>query len=222
MHPSQNPLPIRLSPSPQESLSIFNQARTDACDQRVGELTNDDRARSVWEKQRQVSPSSERDWFSSKMPTFDSQSFSPFSRKILKGYGCSASSTFDTLTLELFFTTNRQILVHHRNLQLGHKNRPHAHRHFQRFCCPANLFRKMAMDIIRNKKVKFWKKVYVIYNFFFVRKIVAHMVTFFFYCLVIPLTILVPEVYVPIWGAVYIPSIITIPNSVGTPRLRLV
>ncbi|XP_057456022.1 glucomannan 4-beta-mannosyltransferase 2 [Lotus japonicus] len=85
-------------------------------------------------------------------------------------------------------------------------------------CGPANLFRKMAMEIIRNKKVKFWKKVYVIYSFFLVRKITAHMVTFFFYCVVIPLTILVPEVHVPIWGAVYIPSVITILNSVGTPR----
>ncbi|RDX68531.1 Glucomannan 4-beta-mannosyltransferase 2, partial [Mucuna pruriens] len=85
-------------------------------------------------------------------------------------------------------------------------------------CGPANLFRKMVMEIVRNKKVKFWKKVYVIYSFFFVRKIIAHMVTFFFYCLVIPLTILVPEVHVPIWGAVYIPSVITILNSVGTPR----
>lgn len=68
------------------------------------------------------------------------------------------------------------------------------------------------------QKVKFWKKVYVIYSFFFVRKIIAHMVTFSFYCVVLPLTILVPEVQVPIWGAVYIPSIITILNSVGTPR----
>lgn len=66
--------------------------------------------------------------------------------------------------------------------------------------------------------MKFWKKVYVIYSFFFVRKIIAHMVTFCFYCVVLPLTILVPEVHVPIWGAVYIPSIITILNSVGTPR----
>jgi hypothetical protein len=47
------------------------------------------------------------------------------------------------------------------------------------------------------------------------------MVTFSFYCLVLPLTILVPEVHVPIWGAVYIPSIITILNSVGTPRSDL-
>lgn len=85
-------------------------------------------------------------------------------------------------------------------------------------CGPANLFRKMVMEIVRNKKVRFWKKVYVIYSFFFVRKIIAHMVTFFFYCVVLPLTIWIPEVHVPIWGAVYIPSIITILNSVGTPR----
>ncbi|ESW04373.1 hypothetical protein PHAVU_011G089900 [Phaseolus vulgaris] len=85
-------------------------------------------------------------------------------------------------------------------------------------CGPANLFRKMVMEIVRNKKVRFWKKVYVIYSFFFVRKIIAHMVTFFFFCVVIPITILIPEVYVPIWGAVYIPSVITILNSVGTPR----
>ncbi|XP_040994933.1 glucomannan 4-beta-mannosyltransferase 2-like [Juglans microcarpa x Juglans regia] len=85
-------------------------------------------------------------------------------------------------------------------------------------CGPANLFRKMVMEIIRNKNVTVWKKVYVIYSFFFVRKIIAHMVTFSFYCVVLPLTILVPEVHVPIWGAVYIPSIITILNSVGTPR----
>lgn len=85
-------------------------------------------------------------------------------------------------------------------------------------CGPANLFRKMLMEIIRSKNVKFWKKVYVIYSFFFVRKVIAHWVTFFFYCVVIPTTILIPEVKVPIWGAVYIPSVITILNSVGTPR----
>lgn len=85
-------------------------------------------------------------------------------------------------------------------------------------CGPSNLFRKMFMEIVRNKHVNFWKKVYVIYSFFFVRKIIAHMVTFWFYCLVLPLTILIPEVDVPIWGAIYIPAIITILNSVGTPR----
>ncbi|KAL8146447.1 glucomannan 4-beta-mannosyltransferase 2-like [Apium graveolens] len=85
-------------------------------------------------------------------------------------------------------------------------------------CGPANLFRKMVMEIVRNKKVNFWKKVYVIYSFFFVRKIIAHMVTFFFFCVVLPLTIMVPEIDVPKWGAIYIPCIITALNSVGTPR----
>lgn len=85
-------------------------------------------------------------------------------------------------------------------------------------CGPANLFRKMALEIVRNKKVTMWKKVHVIYSFFFVRKIVAHIVTFVFYCVVLPATVLVPEVYVPKWAAVYIPTTITLLNAVGTPR----
>ncbi|KAH9768843.1 glucomannan 4-beta-mannosyltransferase 9 [Citrus sinensis] len=85
-------------------------------------------------------------------------------------------------------------------------------------CGPANLFKKMVGEIMRTKKVTLWKKLYVIYSFFFVRKIVAHIVTFVFYCVLLPATVLFPEVEVPKWGAVYIPSIITLLNAVGTPR----
>ncbi|RDY05064.1 Glucomannan 4-beta-mannosyltransferase 9, partial [Mucuna pruriens] len=108
-------------------------------------------------------------------------------------------------------------------------------------CGPANLFRKMVMEIMNNKeyaglgqnmlstnapkshlcplqKVSLWKKIHVIYSFFFVRKVVAHINTFVFYCIVLPATVLVPEVVVPKWGAVYIPSVITLLNAVGTPR----
>ncbi|KAJ0988294.1 hypothetical protein J5N97_006650 [Dioscorea zingiberensis] len=84
-------------------------------------------------------------------------------------------------------------------------------------CGPANLFRKMAWEIINAEKVSCWKKFYVIYNFFFVRRIIAHYVTFFFYCIVIPLAVFFPEVYLPKWGVVYIPTAITLFNSVGTP-----
>nr|GEV70827.1 glucomannan 4-beta-mannosyltransferase 9-like [Tanacetum cinerariifolium] len=87
-------------------------------------------------------------------------------------------------------------------------------------CGPANLFKKMVIEIATNKKVTFWKKLYVIYNFFFVRKIVAHLVTCIFYCVVLPATVLVPEVQVPKWGAIYIPSIVTLLNAVGTPRVN--
>lgn len=68
------------------------------------------------------------------------------------------------------------------------------------------------------QKVSLWKKIYVVYSFFFVRKVVAHINTFVFYCIVLPATVVVPEVVVPKWGAVYIPSIITLLNAVGTPR----
>ncbi|KAI3904123.1 hypothetical protein MKW98_021709 [Papaver atlanticum] len=85
-------------------------------------------------------------------------------------------------------------------------------------CGPANLFKKMFMEIIRNKKVNLWKKLYIIYSFFFVGKIVGHFNTFFFYCVIIPATVFVPEVEIPKRGLVYIPSIISILNAIETPR----
>ncbi|CAK8571410.1 unnamed protein product [Lathyrus sativus] len=85
-------------------------------------------------------------------------------------------------------------------------------------CGPANLFRKTAMEIFASKNVSLWKKIYILYSFFFVRKIVAHVNTFVFYCIVLPATVVVPEVVVPKWGSVYIPFVITLLKSVGTPR----
>ncbi|KAL1544084.1 Glucomannan 4-beta-mannosyltransferase 2 [Salvia divinorum] len=83
---------------------------------------------------------------------------------------------------------------------------------------PANLFRKTIMGIATNKKISLYKKLYVMYSFFLVRKVIVHFFTFFFYCVILPLSVLVPQVYVPIWGAIYLPSVITTLNSVGTPR----
>ena len=68
------------------------------------------------------------------------------------------------------------------------------------------------------QRVTTWKKVHVIYSLFFVRKVAAHINTFIFYCLVLPATLVVQDVEVPKWGYVYIPAIITLLNSVGTPR----
>ncbi|KAI0495371.1 hypothetical protein KFK09_025521 [Dendrobium nobile] len=84
-------------------------------------------------------------------------------------------------------------------------------------CGPANLFRHMFLEIIKAKDVTIWKKFYLIYSFFFARKIVAHNVTFIFYCLVIPISIFFPQVEIPRWGVAYIPALITILSSVATP-----
>ncbi|XP_031129144.1 glucomannan 4-beta-mannosyltransferase 9-like [Ipomoea triloba] len=85
-------------------------------------------------------------------------------------------------------------------------------------CGPANLFRKVFMEIVRNENVNLLKKINIVYSFFFVRKVICHVGTFMFYCVVLPTTCLVPEVDVPKWGAIYIPFIVTLINSVGTPR----
>ncbi|KAL0336913.1 UNVERIFIED_CONTAM: Glucomannan 4-beta-mannosyltransferase 1 [Sesamum calycinum] len=85
-------------------------------------------------------------------------------------------------------------------------------------CGPANLFRKMFKEIIVCERVSIWKKWHVIYAFFFVRKIIAHWVTFFFYCIIIPATILVPEVHLPRPLAIYLPAGITILNAASTLR----
>ncbi|KAI7730493.1 hypothetical protein M8C21_006054 [Ambrosia artemisiifolia] len=85
-------------------------------------------------------------------------------------------------------------------------------------CGPANLFRKMFFEIMRNERVTWWKKLYVLYSFFFVRKIVSHIVTFTLYCVVFPATVLVPEVMIPRWFTVYIGTMITLLSAIGTPR----
>ncbi|KAH7553542.1 hypothetical protein JRO89_XS12G0024200 [Xanthoceras sorbifolium] len=98
---------------------------------------------------------------------------------------------------------------------------------------PSNLFRKMTKEIILCERVTIWKRLHLIYEFFIVRKIIAHWVTFFFYCIVIPASVLVPEIqltkpiaiYIPVPEiqltkpiAIYIPATITLLNAVCTPR----
>ncbi|XP_019059381.1 PREDICTED: probable mannan synthase 7 isoform X2 [Tarenaya hassleriana] len=85
-------------------------------------------------------------------------------------------------------------------------------------CGPSNLFRKMAGKIIRSENVSLGKKFYMIYSFFLVRKILSHIITFFFYCIVLPTTVMIPEVEVPKWAAFYLPSTITLFIATGRPR----
>ncbi|CAL0326787.1 unnamed protein product [Lupinus luteus] len=85
-------------------------------------------------------------------------------------------------------------------------------------CGPANLFKKMTREILLCKRVSIFKRLHLIYAFFFVRKIVAHWVTFFFYCIVIPACVIVPEVQLTKKVAIYIPATITILNAISTPR----
>ncbi|CAM0908970.1 unnamed protein product [Alopecurus aequalis] len=77
-------------------------------------------------------------------------------------------------------------------------------------CGPANLFKKMM-------KVSFWSKIHLLYDFFFVGKIAAHTVTFIYYCFAIPVSVFFPEIQIPLWGMVYVPTVITLCKALGSP-----
>ncbi|KAF8753238.1 hypothetical protein HU200_011689 [Digitaria exilis] len=86
-------------------------------------------------------------------------------------------------------------------------------------CGPANLFRKVLPEILRSDRVSPWKKLHLLYGFFLVRKVVAHLVTFLFYCVVIPACVLVQgDVHLPKYVAMYVPAAITLLNAACTPR----
>ncbi|KAF0911474.1 hypothetical protein E2562_011126 [Oryza meyeriana var. granulata] len=86
-------------------------------------------------------------------------------------------------------------------------------------CGPANLFRKMFREVLASARVSPWKKLHLLYGFFFVRKVVAHLVTFAFYCVVIPACVLAGgDVRLPKYVALYVPAAITLLNAACTPR----
>lgn len=68
------------------------------------------------------------------------------------------------------------------------------------------------------QRVTLWKKLYLIYSFFFLRKILVHFFTFFFYCVVLPTSVFFPEVNIPAWSTFFIPSLITLFIVIATPR----
>ncbi|XP_062190973.1 probable glucomannan 4-beta-mannosyltransferase 11 isoform X1 [Phragmites australis] len=84
-------------------------------------------------------------------------------------------------------------------------------------CGPANLFKKMMVEILQNKKVSLWNKIHLWYDFFFVGKVAAHTVTFIYYCFAIPVSVLLPEIQIPLWGVIYVPTVITLLKALGTP-----
>ncbi|KAJ3673371.1 hypothetical protein LUZ60_006745 [Juncus effusus] len=85
-------------------------------------------------------------------------------------------------------------------------------------CGAANLFRKMACETLAAKEVSVVKKFHMLYSFFFVRRVVAPVVSFVLYCIVLPVSVLVPEVYLPVWGVAYIPTTLLFITAIRHPK----
>lgn len=82
---------------------------------------------------------------------------------------------------------------------------------------PMQLFRLCFVDILRSK-VSFMKKANLIFLFFLLRKLILPFYSFTLFCIILPLTMFMPEAQLPAWVVCYVPGIMSILNILPAPR----
>ncbi|XP_073317937.1 probable xyloglucan glycosyltransferase 6 [Primulina huaijiensis] len=82
---------------------------------------------------------------------------------------------------------------------------------------PMQLFRLCFVDILRSK-VSFVKKANLIFLFFLLRKLILPFYSFTLFCIILPLTMFLPEAQLPFWVVCYIPGLVSILNILPSPR----
>uniref|UniRef100_A0A0D6QZ06 Glycosyltransferase 2-like domain-containing protein n=1 Tax=Araucaria cunninghamii TaxID=56994 RepID=A0A0D6QZ06_ARACU len=82
---------------------------------------------------------------------------------------------------------------------------------------PMQLFRLCFLDIIRSK-IGFWKKANLVFLFFLLRKLILPFYSFSLFCIILPMTMFLPEAQLPVWVVCYVPAIMSILNIL--PALR--
>ncbi|OAY80502.1 putative xyloglucan glycosyltransferase 10, partial [Ananas comosus] len=82
---------------------------------------------------------------------------------------------------------------------------------------PMQLFRLCLPDIIRSK-IGFWKKANLIFLFFLLRKLILPFYSFTLFCIILPMTMFVPEAELPAWVVCYVPATMSFLNILPAPR----
>ncbi|KAH6793712.1 Cellulose-synthase-like C6 [Perilla frutescens var. hirtella] len=82
---------------------------------------------------------------------------------------------------------------------------------------PMQLFRLCFWDVLQSK-VSFFKKVNLIFLFFLLRKLILPFYSFTLFCIILPLTMFLPEAELPAWVVCYIPGLVSILNILPSPQ----
>ncbi|KAJ7544549.1 hypothetical protein O6H91_09G082400 [Diphasiastrum complanatum] len=82
---------------------------------------------------------------------------------------------------------------------------------------PMQLFRLCFLDII-SAKISWWKKSNLIFLFFLLRKLILPFYSFTLFCIILPLTMFVPESHLPVWVICYIPATMSLLNVLPAPK----
>lgn len=82
---------------------------------------------------------------------------------------------------------------------------------------PMQLFRLCLPTVIRSK-ISVWKKFNMIFLFFLLRKLVLPFYSFTLFCIILPMTMFVPEAELPAWVVCYIPATMSFLNILPAPK----
>ena len=67
-------------------------------------------------------------------------------------------------------------------------------------------------------QMAFWKKANLIFLFFLLRKLILPFYSFTLFCIILPLTMFVPEAELPMWVICYVPVLMSFLNILPTPK----
>lgn len=67
-------------------------------------------------------------------------------------------------------------------------------------------------------QISIWKKANLIFLFFILRKLILPFYSFTLFCIILPLTMFIPEAELPIWVICYVPIIMSFLNILPSPK----
>jgi len=82
---------------------------------------------------------------------------------------------------------------------------------------PMQLFRLCLPDVIR-AKISIWKKANMIFLFFLLRKLILPFYSFTLFCIILPMTMFIPEAQLPAWVVCYVPATMSFLNILPAPK----
>ncbi|WCJ35606.1 Cellulose-synthase-like C12 [Euphorbia peplus] len=82
---------------------------------------------------------------------------------------------------------------------------------------PMQLFRLCLPDIIKSK-ISIAKKFNMIFLFFLLRKLILPFYSFTLFCIILPMTMFIPEAELPAWVVCYIPATMSFLNILPAPK----
>ncbi|XP_068652216.1 probable xyloglucan glycosyltransferase 5 [Aristolochia californica] len=82
---------------------------------------------------------------------------------------------------------------------------------------PMQLFR-LCLPAIVTSKISVWRKANLILLFFLLRKLILPFYSFTLFCIILPLTMFVPEAELPMWVICYVPVFMSFLNILPAPK----